>query len=296
MMARVALFVLSLAAVPLQPALATCQGRLEGSLQAGGGEYDPFDAVDFRRRQTVAIRNSDTVVCSYIVGFQRQPAQGRLSWILSYRLESASGDSLLITAVPDGKTYILVTNVQPGQTATGEYYLVLPRGQFAFPGTYWDNDVTVSLRPRDVSGSIGAQLDSQVLTVAQPVGARAGINIAGGGLGATLDFGELVKGKERTIGLQARANFAYSITLRSTNGGVMKLDPPVPGQNWAVSYSLSVNSQPVSLLNSVKISRAVPFTTWGQESHLLSFKIEDASDQRSGMYRDVIIVNVSINL
>jgi hypothetical protein len=290
-----ALLMLAFASALCQTASASCQGRIEGDPRAGGGEYDPFDAIDFRRRQSVVIRNTGTEMCDYIVGFRRQPSDGRLGWFLSYRIEDLAGQSLLAEQVPSGIKYLVFTNVQPSQTATGEYYLVLPRGQFAFPGTYRDDDVALSLRPRDRWGNIGAELDIDGLAVAQAVGARAGISIAGGGLSTTLNFGELTTGKERSISLQARVNYAYSMTLRSANAGSMKLHPELTGQSWSIPYSLRVNSQAVSLQGIVKIFRAFPLGSWGQESHLLSFRIEDATSRRAGMYRDVVVVSVSID-
>jgi hypothetical protein len=292
----IAFLMLAFASVPLQTASASCQGRFEGTQRAGAGEYDPFDAVDFRQRQTVVVRNTGTAKCDFIVGFRRQPAVGHLSWFLSYRLEDTAGQSLLSEQVPSGSQYLILANVQPSQTATGEYYLVLPRGQFALPGTYRDDNVTLSLRPRDQSGNIGAELDGEGLAVAQAVGARVGISIAGGGLATTLNFGELAAGLERSISLQARANYAYSITLRSSNAGVMKLDPEIPGQTWSIPYSLRVNSQAVQLQGVVKILRALPWSSWGQESHWLTFRIEDVNARHAGIYRDVVIVSVNIEL
>jgi hypothetical protein len=291
-----ALLFLTFAGLPCQSASAFCQGSLEGSPRAGGGEYDPFDPVDFRRRQTVVIRNTGTEKCDYIIGFRRQPAEGRLSWFLSYRIEDADGQSLLSDQVPFGSKYLILSNVQPSQTATGDFYLVITRGQFAFPGTYRDDDVALTLRPRDRWGNIGAELDGKGLEVAQAVGAKVGINIAGGGLATTLNFGELTKGKERSISLQTKANYAYSITLRSANAGFMKLDPEIPGQIWSIPYSLRVNSQLVVLQGAVKILRALPLSGWGQESHLLTFRIEDVNAKHAGIYRDVVIVSVSIDL
>jgi hypothetical protein len=279
------------------PAHSDCLGRLEGDLRAGGGEYDPFDPLDFRRRQSVTVRNAGSETCDFIVEFRRQPAEGRLARFLSYRLEDTGGQSLLTEQVPPGSgtSYVVLAGVQPGQSASGDYYLVLSRGQFAYAGSY-DDDVTLSLHNRDRSGHIAAiEQDAKMLTITQTVKASVTITVAGGGLTTTLNFDELTTGKERLVVLQARANYAYSLVLRSLNGSVLKLDPDSSGRSQPIPYSLRIDSEPVSLTVPAILARSVPRHSWGHANHTLAFRIEDVADRRAGLYRDVVSVDITVN-
>jgi hypothetical protein len=275
-----------------------CDGRLEGvGHSISIGDYDPYDAADFRRRQSLTVRNTGTEQCSFVVGFWRQPAEGRLSGALSYKIENASGASLLSSSPPttSGVPYLAFLNIPPSQTVSADYYIALPRGQYAWPGSYYDNDVKLALHSRSSQGAINADaLDIDDLVIQQQVMASVGINVAGGGLTTTLNFGELASGKERSVFLQTRANHAYQLALRSTNGSRLKLDPEVPGQIWSIPYSLRVNSQSVSLQAVALLGRSRPSDWGGEESHALSFRIEDAGDRRAGLYRDTVTVEISV--
>ena len=206
------------------PAQSSCDGRLVGDAVAGGSEYDPFDALDFRHRQTVSVRNTGSEACDFIVGFRRQPADGVLGSALHYRLDDDAGNALISDQAPPdgGDHYVVLANVQPSQVVSADYYLVLPRGQFAFAGTYYDNDVALLLYGRNHAGTIGTELDSKALFISQVVKAVVTINIAGGGLRTTLNFDELTNGKERSVMLQTRANYAYSLALSSANASQLK--------------------------------------------------------------------------
>jgi hypothetical protein len=280
------------------PGFGACDGRMEGATHSISiGDYDPFDAADFRRRQTLTVRNTGNEQCSFVVGFWRQPAEGRLSWFLSYKIENASGAALLSNNPPttSGVPHLSFPNIQPSQTVSADYYITLPRGQYAWPGSYYDNDAKLALHSRTSQGAINAgALDVDDLRIEQRVMASVGINVAGGGLTTTLNFGELANGKERSVLLQTRANHAYQLALRSTNGSRLKLDPEVPGQTWSIPYSLRVNSQSVSLHAVALLGRSRPSDWGGEESHALSFRIEDAGDRRAGLYRDTVTVEVSV--
>jgi hypothetical protein len=275
-----------------------CDGRMEGATQTViSGDYNPFDATDFRRRQTLTVRNTGTEKCSFAVGFLRQPAEARFSWILSYTIESAAGTSLVSSNPPatSGTPYLSFPNVEPSQAVSADYYIVLPRGQYVPPGSYYDNEVKLALHGRNSQGAIDTtSVDVDDLRIEQRVMAAVGINVAGGGLTTTLNFGELANGKERSVLLQTRANHAYQLALRSTNGSELKLDPELPGQAWSIPYSVRVNSQSLSLRATAMLSRSRPSSWGGEESHALSFRIEDAEDRRAGLYRDTITVEISV--
>ena len=183
------------------PARSDCDGRLVGDATAGGNEYDPFDPLDFRHRETISVRNTGSGPCDFVVGFRRQPAGGVLGSTLHYRLDDDAGNALISDQAPadSGDRYLVFPNVQPSQVISADYYMVLPRGQFAFAGTYYDNNVALLLHGRDHAGTIGAELDSKTLFASQAVKAVVTINIAGGGLRTTLNFDELTNGKERSV-------------------------------------------------------------------------------------------------
>ena len=282
----------------VQPVNADCAGRLEGELRAGGGEYDPFEVSDFRRRQTITLRNTGTETCSFVLGFRRQPSEGWLTWFLRYRLEDQSGQSLLSDQTPpnSGTRYIVVSNLAASATATAEYFLVLPRGQFAYPGTFYNSEVSLSLHSQSASGVVSTtKLDTKPLLVRQSVRAAVGISVAGGGVTTTLSFGDLTAGKERSVALRTTANYAYSLYLRSANSGVMRLDPEPQEQTWTIPYTLQVNSEFVSLKSAANLRRSVSHHTFGQETHLLTFRIGDVVDRMAGLYRDVVTVDIAVD-
>jgi hypothetical protein len=281
----------------VQPVHSDCAGRLEGELRAGGGEYDPFEVNDHRRRHTITIRNTGTETCSFVVGFRRQPSDGWLTWFLKYRLEDQSGQSLLSDQTPpnSGSRYVIASNIAPSATATAEFFLVLPRGQFAYPGTYYDYDVHLSLHHRVSSGAISSlQLDTQPLLVRQAVKASVGISIAGGGVTTTLGFGDLAEGKERSVAVRTTANYAYSLSLQSANSGVMRLDPELQGQAWAIPYTLQLNSGQIYLQSPAKIRRSASHYTSGEETHFLTFRIGEMADRIAGLYRDVVTIDIAV--
>jgi hypothetical protein len=280
-----------------KPAHAECAARFEGEPRAGSEEYDPFEAVDFRRRQTLTVRNIGTETCDLVIAFHRQPKEGRLGQQISYRIEDASGQSLLTdrTAFSSSSQTLTLRDVAPTKAASTDYYLVLPRGQSASPGVYHDDNVQLALYARGRSAvSDRRELEVRPLQVAQPVKASVNINIAGGGLHTTLGFDELITGKERTVAVQARSNNSYNLRVRSENGSVLKLASDEEHKGAQIPYSLRVNAQPVSLSSPVTLRRAAPQLGAAQESHLLTFRIEDAADRRAGLYRDVITIEISV--
>jgi hypothetical protein len=277
------------------PARGACDGRLTGDTIAGGSEYDPFDAIDFRHSQSVSIRNTGSETCDFIVAFRRQPADAMLGPAVHYRLEDNAGNSLISgQAPPYSDRYLIFANVQAGQVLSATYYLVVPRGQFAHAGTYNDDDVMLLLFGRNGASQISAELDSKTLFVTQAVKPVVALNIAGGGLRTTLNFDTLTNGKERTVMLQTRANYAYSLALSSSNTSQLKLDPELPGQVWSIPYSLRVNNQPVRLQPSAILTQVAPQTSDGRESHVLLFRVEDIAGRRAGVYRDFVTVDIHI--
>jgi hypothetical protein len=286
-----------LASIGLQSAHSACSGRLESYFRAGGEEYDPFAPIDLKRRQTVTVRNTGDQPCDYVLWFRRQPSEGRLSGKLTYWLQDLTGQRLTnaqIAASGSG-AYLLIENVQPSQTSSTDYYVALPRGQFAYPGTYFDDNVTLTLHRRERSGSIGSEvLDNKQLQIAQDVQQSFGINLAGAGQAMTLDYGMLEDGKERSVVLQTRANFAYSMVIRSENRGIMKLEAEGLGGawNWTVPYGLRVNGESISLQSAATLQHDDFESNEGQESHTLSFQIGATKNKQGGKYRDVITVEI----
>jgi hypothetical protein len=289
------LLLLLLALTLSRAAYGACDGRLVGDVNAGSDEYDPFSVIDFRRRQTVSVRNVGSETCDFLVGFRRQPADGLLGPALPYRLTDNAGLSLLSDqAPPHSGRFLVLANVQPGQVSSADYYLTIPRGQFASAGNYSDDAVAMLLHGRPQSKAIGAELDNKALLINLPVKPVVAINIAGGGLRTTLNFDALAKGKERTVMLQTQANYAYSLALSSTYASQLTLDPEVPGQVWRIPYSLRVDNAPVSLQSAANLTRLAPVSADGRESHLLVFRIEDALGRRAGLYRDFVTVDIHV--
>lgn len=289
------MFMLGLASTP--PAKAACAGRLSAPLGAAGGAYDPFSPLALRRLESVVVHNTGDLTCDFLIVFQRQ-SPARFSADLAYHLEDETGGSALtasgLTLVSNLLFAIAAPAVEAQRTKYVSYQIVVPRGQYAVPGVFQDT-VTLLLFSRQAGGAYqGEPWDIQSLVLEQRVAEVGSVNIAGGGLLTTVNFGELTEGKERAVVLQTRANFHYQLALRSRYGGVLRLDPPVTtgAANEEIAYALSVGTEPVRLNHPARLHRPRPQNA-AEETHALIFRVGRVADKRAGLYRDTIIVEIS---
>lgn len=169
---------------------------------------------------------------------------------------------------------------------------MIPRGQFAAPGSYADT-LTLELYALDSAGQIGSSpVDSTTLQLSYAVPQILSVNIKGAGTTTTVDFGELTLGEQKTVTIQARSNHSYDLNISSSNHGVLALIPSVPSQNWSVGYEARLNSQLLDLHKATSVQK-LPSTHSEDASHTLEVTVGDVAKKRAGRYEDVITVQIN---
>lgn len=107
-----------------------------------------------------------------------------------------------------------------------------------------------------------------------------------GSAASTVDFGILTRGKEGTIQMQIDGNIAYNVSMRSTEGGVLKntLNPAT------IRYQMFWQGNPISVGTGFSV-----IGSYGQGSQIGIFRAvidEDTDGKTDGDYRDTIEVLV----
>jgi hypothetical protein len=269
-----------------------CSGRLESVTKAIAADYDPFSPVEQRERYDIKVRNTGSETCNYLVGFVQASAMARLGGLLPYSLQDASGRDLLSDAITARRAAHSPGTIAGGNTAVIPVYLTVPRGHFAGPGLYKDAISMVLYGSKNRREADSDPIDQRGFSVERQVGACVSVNTAGGGLVTTVDFGELVDGHERFVIVQTRTNQVYRLEITSQNGGHLTLDPPVPGEDWRVKYSVRIDGVAVNL-EAVASVLEDELSPNGDRSHKLTFRITDAGKKRAGRYRDIITVKIA---
>ncbi|NJM35079.1 MAG: hypothetical protein HC850_10665, partial [Rhodomicrobium sp.] len=133
----------------------------------------------------------------------------------------------------------------------------------------------------------GPALDTGAMTLGALIADRLGVNIAGGGILKTVDFGTLIEGDSKRVVVEARSNRHFSLVITSMNGGAMAMDAPY--QQWRVAYTMTVNGAPASLP-----AKLGPFgmTSMAGEEFEAIFTIGDVANKRAGLYSDEITIEI----
>lgn len=272
------------------PAFAWCSGGFDGPASQTLPQYDPFAAVNLRVRVGLSVRNWSEAPCQFRVFFTRVPASGEFAPNLHYLLVDQNGAGLLRADMDNAETNrsLLSPLVSGSSVGLLEFYLDVARGQISLPGTFTDR-VAAILYATDRN----IELDRRTLQFTLPVPSVSIVNIAGGGLSTSINFGKLEAGKARSVILEARANEPYTVKFTSQHNGRMLLDPPVAGQNWAIDYQLRIDGASADLANTVNLS--ADSTSSGQRSHNLEFKIMDVGNKRAGIYKDVVTAIIAVS-
>jgi len=271
---------------------AACSGRIETGLKATGTHYDPFDPIDQRTNQSVTIRNTGNEPCRFMLAFVRTPSDAKLGNAISYAINDRTGNSLIFGSAPYNGKGLYSDTVKSSGVSSLEYYVFIPRAQVVSPGYYTDR-VTISIFSIDDSGEIHAiPADTQILEVECEVSSSLSINLAGGGLTTSVDFGELADGKERVVILQARANRNYRLEFKSKCQGNLLLNPSIPGQDWSIGYGVYVDGIKADMEQPLAIAE-YQATSKGEESHKILFRISNAEKKRAGIYRDTITIDIT---
>lgn len=269
------------------PARADCSARFDGQPFSVLPSYNPFSPTDIVARKNLQIRNLSGENCRYRIYFRRNPAVGQLSSQLRYKMIDDQNQSLLLENVGSSDSRFLISPPASGNIAqTVEYTVNVERGQIAPPGVLADHVEAVLL-----SENGQTEIDRRELYFWIMVESVSMVNLAGGGVATTVQFGNLATGMTRSLILEARSNTQYTISFTSSNAGSLQLDPPVPGHPWSIPYRILVDGSPFDLSRRTYLQGSSP--ALGQQSHSITFQIIDADSKRAGRYKDVITARIS---
>jgi hypothetical protein len=266
---------------------ADCSARFSGYLYTVLPSYNPFSPTDILTQKNLQIHNLSGENCRYRIYFRRNPAIGQLSSRLRYSVIDDQNQSLLLENVGFSASRFLLSPPASGlNTQTVSYSVNVERGQIASPAVLADRIEVVLF-----SENGQTEIDRRDLYIWITVESVSMVNLAGGGVGTTVQFGNLTTGMTRSLILEARSNTQYMISFVSSNAGSLQLDPPVPGRVWSVPYRILVDGSPFDLSRLSYLQGTSP--TSGQQSHSITFQIINADGKRAGSYKDVITARIS---
>lgn len=278
--------ILSLIGVTAQ-ASTDCSARFSGHSYTVLPSYNPFSPTDVLVQKNLQIENLSGEGCRYRVYFRRNPAIGQLSGQLRYSVVDGQRQSLLLENVGFGASrFLLSPSASWHTTQTVGYSVSVERGQIVSPSVLTDRVEVVLF-----SENGQTEIDRRDLYIWITVESVSMVNLAGGGVGTTVQFGNLATGVTRSLILEARSNTQYKISFLSSNAGNLRLDPPVPGHSWSVPYRMLVDGFPFDLTQQSYLQAASQ--TSGQQSHLITFQMINADGKRAGIYKDVITARIS---
>ena len=270
-------------------ASAACSGRIRSSDLMVTMPYDGFAALEAAAIKDVRIDNTGSSDCAYWLAFYRTPAApARLAGKIVYEIRTQAGETLLSdrppTVAPD--RFLATGKVRAGQGDRVEYQWTILRGQVTPAGNYSD---TVDLRLFEAGTN--TLLDTRSLNLTAAVDASVSINLAGADVSNphmyTMDFGTLETGEAKSIQVQVRSNQRFRLDVASTNGGRMRLLPPL--DNWSVDYTAALDNQALHFPASLG-----PFAPTAVNGLSLPFRVTigDVSNKRAGIYRDAITITI----
>lgn len=123
------------------------------------------------------------------------------------------------------------------------------------------------------------------------VPSSASLNMAGGGVGGTIDFGTtLASGAQQSVNLNVNATTPFEVTMDSNHDGVLKLGDD-PASSSEISYTTTLAGQLISQTSAY--SDPTPTGTGGNDSTLeFTVTMGDTTAQRAGLYKDTITLTV----
>jgi len=172
-----------------------------------------------------------------------------------------------------------------------DYILSAPPSIWLAPGIY---ELELDLELIDEKNRIVATKELVVEVLVEP---RLQMSIVGsltnhyqkGVSVSVMDFGVLQTGESQQIFLQIRGNVPARIHLSSENSGKMRQQE---NSNFTVDYTVNLDGQEHSLLTPVSIARDIERSLHGTKFPM-RVVIGDVAGKFSGVYRDIIYVDIS---
>ena len=267
--------------------------RIDDATWARSGGYDVFDPVAYGDRFSFDIlhQEPDGEPCDALV---------TVAPTATARLDGPRGASLLYEIRADAgspgdpRGISFVFELQPGERRQVSYFILLPASQFAASGPY-EGSLTISLT-EDLDGSL-QERDRSDIPMRATVGSGAEISFVGAiGQRQTIDLGELTDGKSSPeIFLDVQSTGDYEISLTSEEGG--QLVQRVDGRDWDIPYRAILDGSSIDLRGRDKARRRFPGPTDPAGKRLpIQFQLEAVGDQRAGVYRDRITIEITPTL
>lgn len=278
------------------PSVAACNASISSIEPIDTITYDPFDGATESETFKIELKNNGDDDCNLSLAIASTTTG-------SQRLFKHGGDQILyVVETPGGTTY--VNNIaQPvgsiqlkggkDRKATTDVKIRIPASLISAAGSYAD---TLTLRLFQNPGSGPVQLGSDRNVQASAlIESRAQVNIAGtsGAYGAfeleRLNFGALKTNDTRNAVVQVRATRPVSISVSSSNHGVLKHQTLPAAQT--IPYAMILDGSAVNLAMGSTLTRSPALNLVGTNYNML-VTIGDTTGRPAGAYLDRITVNV----
>jgi len=265
--------------------------------------------------QTVTIEDKNKKECDYAVTFtsgggssyQRRIESGANS--LRYQLYKDAGLTQVLKDVPDitNSTEYITGYFPDGATATQTvtFYVQIPLDLATQPairpaGTYSDSfsvkvwQGTYPAFTSNLKDSKGINISATIQKLIELSLVNSGGAFNSAQTNYSVLFGTLpTSGATQGFDLLVRSNAGFSVSLSSQNNGKLKHS----SANSTVDYNLSVNSAPVSLVNSqtlpVQVASGSGQTSLGGATHAMSITTGTTDLSIAGSYQDLITVTIA---
>jgi hypothetical protein len=196
------------------------------------------------------------------------------------------------TLAPAGNAAYVTVGANQNYTANA--IISVGEGQVVGPGTYTDQ-LFLGVYQSAAGGAYAKAIADTPLNVAIGVNSQMTVAVAGGGLGTTLDFGNMVEGATRSVQFLAYSNQSFHLTVTSDNAGAMRPidDKSGSGGLWRVPYTVSIfRAGQVDLSQKRTISLWPTATQRTGLAIPIDVRIGSIANLRAGVYRDVITIAI----
>ena len=270
-----------------------CTASLERVALRGSENYEPFSRRDTVVPIEIVLAQEGDCQLAFTFRSDQGERLGGLGDGLVFRLQDGGGRAFVLDGVRLQR--VEGQGRSDGQTRL-DLYALIPGGQVARPG-YYDTSIVVQL--------VGGEqvLDEQVLQLGIHVLPQVNIGVAGSAGagfsnagGATLDFGSLETGLERSVYLFVQSNGAYLMNLSSQNGGRMMRvggGSGGGGRDW-IDYLAWLDSRRLDLRTPYSFQPPLQRGRFEQRPFELRVRIGEVAGATAGEYRDVITVEVLV--
>lgn len=284
------LYVFIFMAIFTNNAKAICSGIIDGfSLPRNEKLYDPFNASATFDEYSIRIINHGGETCSFAIVFSSYSDIRQLGGVIPYSIYDVNQKPVIVSSTPSNSG---ITASHVNTTADIPFWINIERGILAAPGNYKD-DIIITLY--SVDGGNFKECDRKILNINYRVNEALKINIGGNNENWDVDFGELKLGMQRSVSLLARSNIPYHFKIYSTYHSELNLEPPILNQKWFIPYKLAIDGNAIDLRNMDLKPIAASVTPINGRYHSIVITIGDVHMKRSGVYKDVINVEIVPN-